>query len=423
MLVRVRMRGRPRRSPQAPSLVSAIVVMALSAAPAAADDVDPRPGDASGHSVTLTPRAATNQVGTQHTVTATVRNQAGQPVQGFNVDFSITQGPNAGLSQAGMTDAVTNVNGQATFTYSSNATGTDTILACSETGGSENDQCNLGEPRDDATKTWQTAPVTIARVDLDMQARVQDGAGADTATDDCEVTTPNNASREKTATNSINETQASGAGAETNFHEICAGAFQNNANSPTSGAQITFAITGVGRIQDVGSDERCSTTAAAAVASTLTVVADSSGIARACLFSQQGGRTTVTASSGTPAQTDTGTKDWIVEANHVRRLTIHLKHASRGGDALLVSGRLALTEGGFEGCIARRKVAVQRRVKRRWVTEKRAKTSSKGRYHVEISDREGTYRVRAKSETIKESTHVLHLCGEAVAARRHGHRA
>jgi uncharacterized protein (DUF2141 family) len=273
-------------------------------------------------SVTVTPRAATNQVGTPHTVTATVRNQFGQPVQGANVDFTITNGPNAGLAQAGMTDAVTDANGTATFTYTSNAVGTDTIRACTETGGSENDTCNGGEPSGTATKTWQTGPVTTASVSLDMQSRTQDINGADTAADDCEATTPNNVNREKTAANQINPNVATGNAGATNFHEICAAAFQTNANAPTAGQQITFTISGVGRIFAVGANERCSTAAVPAAGTTLTVTAGTDGVARACLFSQQVGRTTVTVSSGNPAQTDTGTKDWTVNPNTARYIQL-----------------------------------------------------------------------------------------------------
>ncbi len=280
-----------------------------------------------GGTITLTPRAATNQIGTQHTVTATVRNQFGQPVQGADVDFRITGGPNAGLAQAGMTDAVTDANGVATFTYTSNAVGTDNIEAWSETGGSENDTPNGGEPQATATKTWQTGAVTTGAVNLDMQSRVQDIGGADTVADDCEVTTPNNTNREKTATNQVNPNVATGAQGATNFHEICAAAFQTNAAAPTAGSQITFTITGVGRVSAVGTNERCSTATVPAAATTLTVTADNNGLARACLFSQQVGRTNVTASSGN--QTDTGTKDWTVNPNTAR--FIQLCHGDIAG--------------------------------------------------------------------------------------------
>jgi hypothetical protein len=76
--------------------------------------------------VDLTPATATNDVGTQHTVTATVTD-ASLPLQGVTVVFTITLGPNAGAPVNVQTD----VNGEASFTYSSNGTaGQDTIEAC-----------------------------------------------------------------------------------------------------------------------------------------------------------------------------------------------------------------------------------------------------------------------------------------------------
>ena len=107
-----------------------------------------------GGNLRLSPPSATRDVGTLMTLTAKVMNQFGQPVQGANVDFRIGAGPNAGFSQPGMSDAVTNASGEATFTYSSNATGTDQIHACTETGGTENDTCSGGEPFDTSQVTW-----------------------------------------------------------------------------------------------------------------------------------------------------------------------------------------------------------------------------------------------------------------------------
>ncbi|MDQ3915083.1 MAG: Ig-like domain-containing protein [Actinomycetota bacterium] len=286
-----------------------------------------------GGTITLTPRAATNQVGTQHTVTATVRNQFGQPVQGANVDFDITSGPNAGLAQAGMTDAVTDANGNATFTYTSNALGTDTIEACSETGGTENDVCNpgQGEPQATASKTWQSGPVTTNAVALDMDADDQAGVPLGNP-GGCELTTggadPN---RESTATNTIDPTPG-GQLAAGNFHRICAAAFQTNQaanNGRLAGAQITFTIAGPGRIFAANANGNCATNAVPPAGTTVTVTADNAGFAFACLFSQQVGRTTVTASSGNPAQTATGTKDWTVSPSTAR--FIQLCHGDVAG--------------------------------------------------------------------------------------------
>lgn len=284
-----------------------------------------------GGTITLTPRAATNQVGTPHTVTATVRNQFGQPVQGANVDFQITQGPNAGLSQAGMTDATTDANGVATFTYTSQAVGTDTIVACSETGGTENDTCNAGEPSATATKTWQTGPVQTNAVALDMDADDQAGNPIGNP-GGCELTTGGaDANRESTAQNTIDPTPG-GTLSAGNFHRICAAAFQNGQaanNGRLAGATITFTIQGPGRIYAANANGNCATNAQPAAGTSVTVTADQNGIAYACLYSQQVGRTTVTASSGNPAQTATGTKDWVVNPSTAR--FIQLCHGDVAG--------------------------------------------------------------------------------------------
>ena len=74
--------------------------------------------------ITLTPATSTNPVGTNHTVTATVAG-TGDPVPGRNVNFTVVSGPNAGLTSSAITDS----NGHATFTYTGNISGTDTIQA------------------------------------------------------------------------------------------------------------------------------------------------------------------------------------------------------------------------------------------------------------------------------------------------------
>lgn len=102
-------------------------------------------------SISLDPATATNPVGTSHTVTATVRNDQGTAEPGESVSFSVTSGPNSGVSGTDTSDA----NGQATFTYMSNGTaGTDTIIASfvDETGSTRSAT---------AAKTWE-APTSGA---------------------------------------------------------------------------------------------------------------------------------------------------------------------------------------------------------------------------------------------------------------------
>lgn len=74
--------------------------------------------------ISLAPLAATNNVGTSHTVTATVKD--GQtPIVGKTVTFTVVSGPNTGLTGTDVTDA----NGEATFTYTSTLVGIDEIEA------------------------------------------------------------------------------------------------------------------------------------------------------------------------------------------------------------------------------------------------------------------------------------------------------
>ena len=86
-----------------------------------------------GEGILLSPASATRFINTNHTVTAKVQDNNGDPVVGRQVDFEIVSGPNAGLMSTG----VTNAQGEVSYTYSSAVTGTDEIEASmtSSTGG------------------------------------------------------------------------------------------------------------------------------------------------------------------------------------------------------------------------------------------------------------------------------------------------
>ena len=78
--------------------------------------------------IDLTPLTATNDIGTSHTVTATVTTDspvAGTPVVGTTVTFTVVAGPHMGVTGTGVTDAA----GVATFPYTGTSVGTDTIEA------------------------------------------------------------------------------------------------------------------------------------------------------------------------------------------------------------------------------------------------------------------------------------------------------
>jgi hypothetical protein len=96
--------------------------------------------------LTLAPKTATNIVGTQHCVTATVATASGQPASGVTVRFSVTGANTASGSSS------TGSNGQALFCYTGTNTGNDTISAYADLN--KNGVQDPGEPSDTASKTW-----------------------------------------------------------------------------------------------------------------------------------------------------------------------------------------------------------------------------------------------------------------------------
>ncbi|GAA1276410.1 DUF7948 domain-containing protein [Arthrobacter pascens] len=102
--------------------------------------------------LTLAPAADTNDVGTQHCVTATVEDASGNPTPGITVRFSVTGSVNTSGSDT------TDVNGEADFCYQGpELPGADAISAFADTD-SDTAQ-DPGEPFAAASKVW-TLPVT-----------------------------------------------------------------------------------------------------------------------------------------------------------------------------------------------------------------------------------------------------------------------
>ncbi|MEJ7584788.1 MAG: Ig-like domain-containing protein [Acidimicrobiales bacterium] len=97
-----------------------------------------------GEGITLSPATATNPVGQNHTLTATVQDDNGDPIANRAVTFKVLSGPRAGLTGS----ANTNVSGKATFSYTSNVVGTDTIRASFQNGQ------NVTVNSNTVTKTW-----------------------------------------------------------------------------------------------------------------------------------------------------------------------------------------------------------------------------------------------------------------------------
>jgi hypothetical protein len=102
--------------------------------------------------LSLAPSSATKDVGTAHTVTATLRNvDDGSPVAGGSIRFDAS-----GANTASGT-ATTNGAGQATFTYTGTVVGTDTISACYDVDSSGT--CGGSDPFAPAvTVEWTNSP-------------------------------------------------------------------------------------------------------------------------------------------------------------------------------------------------------------------------------------------------------------------------
>lgn len=116
-----------------------------------------------GEGIVLSPQAATNPVGTSHTVTATVQDSNGNPIPNRAVTFEVISGPNVGITGTATTDTT----GKASFTYTgSGGPGTDQIQASYRNNQELIIRSNI------VTKTWvqsetdTTPPVCrIERID------------------------------------------------------------------------------------------------------------------------------------------------------------------------------------------------------------------------------------------------------------------
>jgi hypothetical protein len=127
--------------------------------------------------ITLEPAADTNTVGTDHTVTATVVDEFGTPVVGEDVHFAVT-GDGAPTPAGG--DAVTDADGEATFTFTNETAGSNTITACVDADGGSD--CDGGELSDTATKTWTAGPATAIALTPETDTNTVDTDHTMTAT-------------------------------------------------------------------------------------------------------------------------------------------------------------------------------------------------------------------------------------------------
>src|SRR5262249_49211767 len=98
----------------------------------------------------LAPLAASAPLGSPLTFTATLADASHQGAPGVPVSFRVLNGPNSGATGQATTDAA----GQAPFTYTSAALGTDTLVATAPQGAATLTS-NL------VTATWIAIPTTL----------------------------------------------------------------------------------------------------------------------------------------------------------------------------------------------------------------------------------------------------------------------
>jgi len=138
------------------------------------------------HSTLLGPPSATNPIGTNHTLTATVLVHtencdpdgpppSSLPESGVNVKFEVVSGPNQGLTGSG----VTNAQGHATFTYTSQVTGTDVLIA-TPIGLKNTGVCNYddgpAQPSKQVEAIWvarETPKITIDDVTVKKEGNTE----------------------------------------------------------------------------------------------------------------------------------------------------------------------------------------------------------------------------------------------------------
>jgi YVTN family beta-propeller protein len=118
--------------------------------------------------LTLSPGADTNPVGTSHTVTATVTDVDGNPLAGIVVRFSVT----GSVTASGT--CTTGPSGQCDFSYTGpQLPGADSIIAYADTD--EDGMQDAGEPGAEATKAWELPASTPGSVS--GGGTIEDSAG------------------------------------------------------------------------------------------------------------------------------------------------------------------------------------------------------------------------------------------------------
>ncbi len=135
--------GNPALSPDSePVVVPGAASPSPSPSPMSSPSPTPAPSPSPAPSPTsepadidLTPESATNFVGEEHTVTATVTDDTGDPVAGVQVAFTTTTESGTAQAVPGSGNETTSADGTATFSFTSAESGTVTVTGSFDAGG------------------------------------------------------------------------------------------------------------------------------------------------------------------------------------------------------------------------------------------------------------------------------------------------
>ncbi len=123
-----------------------------------------------GEGIVLAPATASGEINKQHSVTATVQDDSGNPVIGRDVAFSIISGPNAGKNVVVMTDGA----GKAVYSYTGTMVGIDTIVE--KFTNSNGDTFSSNEVKKEWTLPPNSLPIAScknATVNLDHSGKAE----------------------------------------------------------------------------------------------------------------------------------------------------------------------------------------------------------------------------------------------------------
>ncbi len=110
---------------------------------------------ASSPNFSLSPVNTSVDLNTSQTITATVRDNSGNPLSSQTVRFTVT-----GANPSGPVNRVTNSSGVATYTYTGTTAGTDTVTAFADSN--HNNTQDSGEPGASTSITWLTYKLALS---------------------------------------------------------------------------------------------------------------------------------------------------------------------------------------------------------------------------------------------------------------------